>query len=109
MSEQIFTRTNSLGFFYDLVSYQCNQVPGVLAAEVSTAAEDYQRDEEDCIGDIVCPWISSNKVLGIIDKSEDSDEGESDQKLHCENHEDLVEKKSLITSYVPHYKGFSIP
>lgn len=75
-------------------SYQCNQVPGVLTAELSTAAEDYQCDKEDCIGNIVCPWIHSNKVLGIIDKGEDGNEGESDQKLHCENHEDLVGKRN---------------
>lgn len=66
----------------------------MLAAEVSTAAEDYQRDEEDCIGNIICPWISLNKVLGITDKGEDSNEGEGDQKLHCENHEDLVGKRN---------------
>lgn len=75
-------------------SYKCDQVPGVLAAEVSTAAEDDQRHEEDCIGHIVCPWIFSHKVLGLIDEGEDSNEGESDHQLHCENQEDLVIKRS---------------
>ncbi len=70
-------------------SYQCNQVPGVFAAEVSTAAEDDQSHKEDCIWHIVCPRITSHKLLGIIDKGEDGNEGESDQQLHCENHEDL--------------------
>lgn len=74
-------------------SYQRDQVPRVLAAEVSTAAEDNQSDKEDCIGDIVCPWILSNKVLGIFAKGEDGHEGESDQELHCENHEDLVKER----------------
>lgn len=79
-------------FDISLSSYQGNQVPGVFAAEVSTAAEDYQSDEEDCIGNIVRPRINSNKHLGIIDKGEDGNKGKCDHKLHCENHEDLVGK-----------------
>lgn len=66
----------------------------MLAAEVSTAAEDDQSHKEDCIGHIVCPWITSHKILGIIDKGEDSNKGESDQQLHCENHEHLVGKQN---------------
>lgn len=65
----------------------------MLAAEVSTAAEDDQSDKEDSIGNIVCPWIFSNKLLGIVNKGEDGNEGESDQELDCENHEDLVAKR----------------
>lgn len=81
-------------------SYQCNQIPGVLAAEVSTAAEDDQRHKEDCIGHIVCPWITSHKILGIINKGEDGDKGESDQQLHCENHEDLAgQKKTILVQF----------
>lgn len=75
-------------------SYQCNQVPGVLAAEVSTTAEDDQSHKEDCIGHVIRPWITSHKVLGVIDEGEDGNKGESDQKLHCENHEDLVGKRN---------------
>lgn len=82
-------------------SYQCNQIPGVLAAEVSTAAEDDQRHKEDCIGHIVCPWITSHKILGIINKGEDGNKGESDEQLHCENHEDLVgQKKTILVTFV---------
>lgn len=75
-------------------SYQSNQVPGVLTTEISTAAEDDQSDKEDSIGHIICPWIHPNKVLGIFDKGEDGNKGESDQKLHCENHEDLMGKRN---------------
>lgn len=89
-------------------SYQCNQVPGVLAAKVSTAAEDDQSHEEDCIGHIVCPRITSHKVLGIIDKGEDGDEGESDQQLHCENHEDLEGIKLYYMLYWLFYQIHSI-
>lgn len=78
-------------------SYQCNQVPGVLTAEVSTTAEDNQSHKEDGIGHVVCPWITSHKELGIIDKGEDGNKGESDQQLHCENQEDLVEKRWCCT------------
>lgn len=64
----------------------------MLAAEVSTAAEDDQGDEEDCIGDIVRPWINSDKLLGIIAKGEDGHERESDQELHSQHQEDLTKK-----------------
>lgn len=73
--------------------YQCNQVPRVLAAEVSTAAEDYQSDDEDCIGNIIEERILPNKFLGIVQEGEDGNEGECDQKLHCEHHEHLRERK----------------
>lgn len=65
----------------------------MLAAEISTAAEDDQRHEEDCVGHVVCPRITSHKVLGLVDKSEDGYEGESDHQLHCEYREDLVRKR----------------
>lgn len=73
-------------------SHQCHQVPGVLAAEVSTAAEDDQSDEEDCIGDVVRPRIHSDKLLGIFAKGEDGHERESDQQLHSQHQEDLTKK-----------------
>lgn len=55
-------------------SHQCHQVPGVLAAEVSTAAEDDESDEEDCIGDVVRPGVDPDKLLGILAKGEDGHE-----------------------------------
>lgn len=70
-------------------SHQRNQVPWVLAAEVSAAAEDYQSDEEDSIGNVRQPGILPNKFLGIVNKGEDCNEGERDQKLHCEHREHL--------------------
>lgn len=70
-------------------SYQSNQIPRVLAAEVPAAAEDDQGDEEDCIGNVARPRILLNKFLGIVDEGEDSDEGQCDQKLHCEHQEHL--------------------
>lgn len=42
-------------------SHQSNQIPGVLAAEVTTAAEDNQRHEEDCVGHVVRPRILTHK------------------------------------------------
>lgn len=65
----------------------------MLAAEVSAAAEDDQRHEEDGVGHVVRPRIMLYKFLGIVDEGEDGDEGERDQELHCENHEDLVGEK----------------
>lgn len=61
----------------------------MLAAEVSTAAKDYQSDDEDCIGNVIQKRILPDKFLGIVDKGEDGNEGECDQKLHCEHHEHL--------------------
>lgn len=61
----------------------------MLAAEVSAAAEDYQSDEEDCIGNVTQPGILPNKFLGIVNKGEDGNEGERDQKLHGEHREHL--------------------
>lgn len=76
-------------------SYQSNKVPGVLAAEVSAAAEDNQSDEEERNGNNVHPWISLNKDLCFFAKGEEGHNGESEQELHCENHEDLVKKRNL--------------
>lgn len=64
----------------------------MLAAEVPTAAEDDQSDEEDCIGDVVRPRINSDKLLGIFAKGEDGHERESDQQLHSQHQEDLTKK-----------------
>lgn len=61
----------------------------MLPAEVSAAAEDYQSNQEDSIGNITHPGILPNKLLGIVNKGEDSNEGECDQKLHCEHQEHL--------------------
>lgn len=77
-------------------SHQCHQVPGVLAAEVSAAAEDDQSDEEDCIGDVVRPRIDSDKLLGIFAKGEDGHERESDQQLHSQHQEDLTKKGRFV-------------
>lgn len=68
----------------------------MLAAEVSAAAEDYQSDEEDCIGNITHPGILPNKFLGIVNKGEDGNEGECDQKLHCEHQEHLRGKYVIL-------------
>lgn len=79
-----------------VTSYQSNQIPGVFTAEVSAAAEDDQRHKEDCIGHVVRPRIATHKCLGIIDKGEDRNEGESDQQLYSENHEDLGPKRNYF-------------
>ncbi len=92
--QQLNSRRTNIWFDVRSKSYQCHQVPGVFAAEVSTAAEDDERHEEDCIGHIICPWITSHKVLGIFDKGEDSNKGQRDRQLRCKNHEDLVGKRS---------------
>lgn len=73
----------------------------MLAAKVPTAAKDDQRNKEDSVGHIICPWIFTHKVLGIVDKGEDGNKGESDQQLHCEDHEDLVGKKSFLKIKYP--------
>lgn len=70
-------------------SYQSNQIPRVFTAEVSAAAQDNQRHKEDCVGHVVRPWITAYKVLGISNKSEDSNKGGSDEQLHGENWENL--------------------
>lgn len=72
------------------VSYQRNQVPGVLTTEISAAAEDDQSDEKDCIGNVVRPRVHSDKLLGILAKGEDGHEGEGDQELHSQHQEDLM-------------------
>ena len=68
----------------------------MLAAKLATAAEDDQRNKEDCIGGIICPSIFTHKGLGVVNKGEDGNKGGSDQQLHCENHEDLVEMKQFL-------------
>lgn len=45
--------------------YQCHQVPWVLAAKLSTAAENDERHKEDSVGHIVCPPISPYKHFDI--------------------------------------------
>lgn len=101
LSVHMFTVGNPYFLLLGVGSYQCNQIPGVLAAEVSTTAEDDQRYKEDCIGHIVCPWITSHKVLGIINEGEDGNKGESDQQLHRENHEHLAgQKQTILAKFV---------
>ena len=87
-----------------LSSYQRNQVPGVFATEVSTTAEDDQRHEEDRVRHVICPRVTSHKVLGLIDEGEDGDEGERDQQLHREDHEDLVGKYMLLVVVIFYIK-----
>lgn len=79
----------TLFIIHEKSSHQCHQVPGVLAAEVSTAAEDDESDEEDCIGDVVRPGVNSDKLLGVLAKGEDGHEWERDQELHGQHQEDL--------------------
>lgn len=61
----------------------------MFAAEISTAAQHNQGDEEDGVGHVVCPWVFAYKHLGVLMESEDGHEGESDQQLNCQDHEDL--------------------
>lgn len=61
----------------------------MFAAEVSAAAQHNQRDEEDGVGHVVCPRVFADKYLGVFMEGEDGHEGEGDQELHCEDHEDL--------------------
>lgn len=71
-------------------THQCHQVPGVLAAEVSTAAEHDESHDENGVGHVVRPRVLANKQLGLVDEGEDGDEGEGDHQLHREDHEDLA-------------------
>lgn len=77
-------------------SHQRDQVPRVLAAEVSAAAEDDQSHQEDCIGNVTHPGILPNKFLGVVNKGEDGNEGECDQKLHREHQEHLRGRQMLL-------------
>lgn len=67
----------------------------MLAAEVSAAAEDDERDEEDGIGDIVRPGVNPDKLLGVLAKGEDGHEWEGHQELHGQHQEDLVKKEEF--------------
>lgn len=57
----------------------------MLTTEVTAAAEDYQRHKEHCVGHVVGPRVPAHKVFGISNKGEDSNKGESDEQLSCED------------------------
>lgn len=63
-------------------SYQCHQIPGVFASEFSAAAEHDERHEEDRVGDVVRPAVLSYKLLDVICKGEDGNEGECHHQLN---------------------------
>lgn len=69
--------------------YQCYQVPGVFAPELSTAAEGDERHKEDGVGHVVRPGVTPHKQFGIVHKGKDGHEGEGDHKLNGQHQEHL--------------------
>ena len=83
------TSKDSDGELWGSGSYQCHQVPGVLATEVSAAAEHDQRHEEDGVGHVIRPGVTAHKHLGVIHEGEDGHKGGGHHQLHSQDHEHL--------------------
>lgn len=69
--------------------YQRHQVPRVLAAELSTAADGDERDQEDDVRDVIGPAVRSHEQFHILLEGEESDHGEGHQELDGQDQEDL--------------------
>lgn len=73
----------------------------MLPPELPTAAQDDEGDEENRVGDVVCPDILLHKALHVLHKGEDGHKGEGHRELDGQHQENLRaqgQQLSLVTS-----------